>query len=784
MRKALIVLILVLLPATVLGASFSESAVWKSSSSVTLELETDLPNATVYFYNVTDGKSLIGKDSSSPFETGFSPNISGYEKFELEAVASNASENRTEELELYLDTEEPFIDTDSFGHERNSNGSIAVEFYGNDSGELDQASLIRIRDSEEETVMTVSVDGKEFDSDILDPNTDGIYDEALSYKVRLKDRAGNIVSEDYSQEIYPQDKTPPVIDSSDPESGSTINNKKEKKLEVTVEDQLSGLKSVNLTILDDTKSYSNVSGRKTTVQKDISSLDDKETFFPTLTVRDKAGNTADRRINFTVDRTPPDITGDLVPDQEYLTETAGIGIDVSDSDVSDVEKIDCLIEGEKFGSDGRTNSEDVYSCGEINPENYGESEKQISARFYDKVGNFKEVDIGEYIFDTESPEIEEISLFPEYTDRAPTVNISAFDHGSGLSRIFYSLEGEEEEDGPEMYGKDDFKSFEPDIDSLENGNHELEVYIEDKTGKISETESREFYLNRTGTPKPELVYPNLTVDKTDTGTLEVEVANRGSISLLEGRFSLGKGFQGSSEKLRVQPGERVETEIEVSTARGPGIYRTDLTLSSKRLDEKKNLTVTVRAGPEERKKIRKRLSNLSESIQRLEARKSEKNDTYSRDLLRRIGSKLEELRELESSVEESIEDKRYYSAADRLELKPRKVAAVEQEFRTAENIHTRNIVLMLLGLVVLVGGSAGTFYLSRSRVGEFLEQKYSVRERLDPEQALFLMPSLPSFSVSNRFIDLEMVKVKSELFYYKVKKKYRRMRGKQTIDWR
>lgn len=778
------------------GLEFSDSTGSVSTDQKITNLtytSSDLDGGlTVSYYK---NGSLVNSsgDSSSDYRIEFNSSVAdSFKVFNLTAVASNSSSysNESREIILKVDTAKPEIQSNSLDYSRGDDGSINVSFTVDETGTgLKKIELVRRNNGTDRTVDTVEPGKDSGDFELVDANEEDVYGEEFDYTVNVEDEVGNTDSYDYDASVSPKDRIKPELTSVNPEDGATINNKETGNFTATLRDQLSGLQAVNLSLGTKKIEVTNIDSENRTVSMDISSFDDSETFTADIEAEDNAGNTVSFTKKFTTDRTPPNVGGDIFPDQDFIQSETTLGIDVSGEDTGEVDKVVCYLGDEELETDTRPNNNDVYSCGKVNPAEYKDGEKTLYAKYYDEVGNSNKVEIGSWIFDTGKPEIKAISIVPEYGWKAPEVNVDVKDKASEIEEVEYWFdaytERETVDDIPDLKSTD--VSFEPEVEGFSGGTHTLNIRVSDRTGKWSEVKQVDYHLKKSQRPKPKLNYSPIELSSNSSETFRATLRNSGQVGMLSTTLNFSDVLNGS-KKIKYIPRSSSESlDITVTPRKNTGLYNSTLNLESSTQNKNYNIKTVIRATETEEKQLESRIESLKESLEGLK-------ENYSRIDKKRVGEKrqervLSEIQQLNHSLNRlkdfSREDK-HYLVAENIEEAENKSRSAKRSVENLREYHNQLEILFYAGIglipVLLLGG----VYLARYENVALAEQ---LKNRLFPifnkpyrfSKSLVPRSQFNSFYRSIRYSQFgTAVAVKS----YRVKRKLKKLLKRDGVNWK
>jgi len=615
----------------------------------------------------------------------------------------------------------------SISADNQSDGSIELSLSWETEGDSSPAYL-NITREEEESGNKTYFKKTSIDSSFVDTQTQF---KDYKYSATVIDEAGNRNEALSSSTGYISvtDGVSPAIQIQNPADDSYISSTS-PEIQVDVSDDLAGLKNASIVLDDQEQNITGLSGDKST-SLDLSTEDlEEEKYEPEVVAHDTEDNRENVSWTFTVDTTGPSPSASLTPDpdeQEYLSTETPIGVEVDSGDVGskEVARVVCYVDdpsdyGYDFG-ESSTYEDGSFRCGDLNPAEYSGGDHNVYAQFYDEAGNREEQNLGEYTFDTESPEIDRLDISPEYTNKEPNVTVEGADAGSGLQDAEYMFSDNVEAgqgSGISAGFEDDEFVFNPNLRNKEDGDYTLYVRVQDGSGKWSETSSNDFTLNRGALPDPQLSTDELNITSGSSTDFEVTVHNDGKVPLMGAELSFRNGFEGSRNDIDVS-GESSETyTMQVST--NESFRQTQATLELVASTVSRNITVPVNVQASESQmeevdsQIREyngKLSELRSDLSRLEEQGA------SEELLDQMRTEIDEYDTKLQSVKSAAKDNEYYEIASELdEVDTRHSEAVnttsqvEQEYRS--NQRQKMMILAFILILGLLGGGAFLYYRS------------------------------------------------------------------------
>lgn len=697
------------------------------NKSFDLELEPDsfsIDDAEVeYKYgqqNDTIATGITSDDSSTYRYEDWEPHDNeDYSEYRVWAVASNETEEKASTINISYDTIDPALTLNEVKAHGNGNVEFDVDTDRNDGSDIEGIQVYRndsLVSEDKETGTNWNISETEY--------------EAFEYELRLFDDAGNFDVK-ISNVIHIEDNEAPKVDNKKP--GELI-NEEEPDTGITVDDDVSGVESVNLTLWEEDKEemikYEDVSsiGGEDTYGVDFTpdnELNEGE-YVVNATFEDVAGNWGTEEWSFEVDITPPDTSTDLIPDPNddlYRTTDTSIVIEVGDS--SDIYYAECYVgdpdgTGDKFG-EHENPEEDEIDCGTLDPSDYTDGSQSVYIYVEDEAGNDDSWKVGEYVFDTQPPTIDSLEVHPEYTNEAPNVTVEAFDIGSGLGDLeysFQSFDGGNGEEAGSMEGEEDEIVFQPDMEDKEEDDYDIYVRVQDNTDKWSDQETIEFTYDPTAEPSATFEYETLEVEENSITDYNVTVINEGKVPMVSSILEFEGVIEGSSDEFVIMGEEESNIEFEVETDQTFGTYEEELTLTSSIVEETATVEVNVLASDDTVSEVDSLVSDKQEELGDLENELDDlRNEGAGDEMLENAESSIETFRTSLAQVEEASENNTYHIVSSEIENLDSLSTSASQEIQEAEEeynsyIFRRNLFAGFGVFFLLIGGLGAFFYRS------------------------------------------------------------------------
>jgi hypothetical protein len=680
----------------------------------------------------TEGNSHTESDISSGELEISSTDIGGFTTSEtaynLSAeLQASGTEVDNGSIQVTYDEEDPYLDGDT---QTETLGDGTVEISAQIADDHSYLSMFKL-ERNGEIVDSTSTGGPDVSETLVDKNEDHVYGE-VSYNIIIVDNAGNTVNTSWTgNPVSINDSTAPSIVDRYPEEDAYISSDS-PNLNVDVEDLLSGLKNATLTVDGNSTNFtvSDSEVESEELQLELESLDEG-VYSPEVTAYDQEGNSETYDWAFTVDTQKPDPSASLSPSpdgQEYLTTATPLQVEVDEEDVSptNVERITCYVDdpsdyNNDFGSSSEY-SDGSFRCGELDPSSYSEGSHSIYVEFYDRAGNKQVSNLGEYVFDTVNPEIETLTVTPEYTNTEPSVTVEASDFGSGVEDAEYMF-SEDVDDGEGNTISEGFEdgdmSFQPNLRNKEDGDYELFVRVQDGSGKWSDTRSVNFTLDRGALPDPELeTEGTLHITSGSSTGFEVTINNNGKVPLTSAELRFLDGIEGSLNSVDVE-GESEETvSVIASTNRSYGQIETTLKLTTDSVSENVTVPVNIRASEEQKQEVNERIKQYESRLRYLKANMTKlEEDGADQELIDQMDAEIGDFEERLQQINASIAEDRYYEIASSIdEVESQRSEAVNTT-ETVKEQHRQNeqrfwMILFTVSTLGILGGGAFVWYRS------------------------------------------------------------------------
>lgn len=793
MIKGLKVALIFLVPAlsfSAAGLGFdgsTDSSVTNSSGVDLRYTQSDLDgNLTVSYL---ENGSLIGSSSnqSSEYlvEFNYSTNLTVYN---LTAEASNSSSysNESRQIDLEVDREKPNIS--SVSHVRNSNGSVSVSFSVSENGSgMEKLELFRIYSGEEKVDSLET--GSEGSFELMDGNDEGLYGEALDYRLTAEDSAGNKESYIYDASVFPLDEVNPFLSSVSPVNDSVINNREKEMFRANFSDRLSGLEKLNLSLGNIFKNKTGIGSENSSIELNISELDNQETFEAEMWSVDEAGNSESFTSTFTTDRDAPEFSGEVFPDEQFIQSEKTLGIDVSGEENGQLAKVVCFLEGEELETDRRPNNNGVYSCGDVDPSAYLDGEKTLYAEVYDSVGNSRRVEIGSWIFDTRRPEVESAEIVPENGWDDPEVSLDVRDEASEIDEVQYWFEvyGEREiyDDIPDLKSAE--IEFSPSTDGFSDGEHTLRLRVKDRTGKWSNVTELEYSLFKSERPEASLKSDEIEMSSNGSEDFEATLENTGQVGMLSATLNFSGVVRGSEEVGYIPMESSEEIEFEVEALNGTGVYNSTILLESRSLEQEFRVKTVLRATDEEKEALQNRTDKLNKSLTALKQNFTDiEKDRIPENRVEKVRKDIGSFRKSLENAERSIEQGRYYRTAEIIpeieQKKERAQTSVNSLSRFKNNLQLLIYGIIGLAPVLMISG----IYVSRRYKLNVIEKAVT---RLKPrlmKPLRFLKSLIPRKGINKIYRDLAYSRkgTKLTIRLYQFKRKIKRLLKGESVEWK
>jgi hypothetical protein len=705
------------------------------NSSITFQIETEAgsyDSIEIRKASSENGEYNRSQSVGSSGEVSWTPGTDG--SYYVKAVNTSSSDETTPIRVVYDTT--PVTVSGLTVEKKYEDGSIEISFNNdNDLSGIDHFVLNRTEESTGESTIRNIGAATTYNDTETDYTT-------YTYTVWAVDRAGNAPSEsarldpsssdyvDSVSSINVIDGLAPTIVDRSPGQDAYISSTSQT-VSVEVEDLLSGLKNATLTVGDNSTSFneSNIPDSGT-LNLEINDLDERA-HNPQVTVYDQQGNNRTYSWEFTVDTQKPDPSASLSPSpdgQEFLTTATPLQVEVDEEDVSPtkVERIECHVDdprdySNEFGSSSEY-SDGSFRCGELDPGDYSEGSHSIYVEFYDRAGNKQVSNLGEYVFDTVNPEIESLTVTPEYTNTEPNVTVEASDFGSGVEDAEYMF-SENVEDGEGNTISEGFEdgemSFQPNLRNKEDGDYELFVRVQDGSGKWSDAESVNFTLDRGALPEPELeTEGTLNVTSGDSTFFDVTVSNNGKVPLTNAQLEFIGDVEGTNKGIEVKGESSKDVSIRASTNRSFGQTQVTLKLTNSAVSENVTVPVNIRASDEQKQQVDERIKQYETRLGLLKQNLTQlEEDGADQQLIEDMDTQIREFESRLEQVNSSVAEGRYYeiaSSIDEVETQRSEAVNTTEQAKEEHRQNEKRFWMILFGLLTLgvLGGGAFVWYRS------------------------------------------------------------------------
>ncbi len=727
-------LVLILTGFTVSGAALdadlsdpgSGSGYASDTVSFSVSNSTTISNVT-YWVNTSSGYTNDpgnSSDFSNNFEVSWNasshPDGDGF--YHLYANATNMSDNSiiSDKITFTIDSVKPsisLVDNTTF-----EDGNIFIDW---DFTEDNPDQWVLWRND------TSGGDWEKLNT--FSPTTTQYNDSSTSYtnyvyRIGGSDKAGHSVNSSDTLELDVEDGVKPSVSSRSPGKDAFV-SKTDPEVKAEGSDDLSGMDNVTIAFEGDWATGNS------SASISASGLNSETEYTVEANLTDKAGNTLETSWNFTVDTSAPDPSVSLKPDQDNLvSETT---VEISLSSTSDVDEVRCYVgdpssDGSQFGSSSSPDDSDDYSCGDLDPADYSEGSHSIYGEICDKAGNCNSKEAGEYVFDTEDPEIDSVEINPEYTNTDPEVTVEASDDGTGVTGAEYDFEDFDGGEGTTVSienGDDVSFTFEPSLDDLDDGDHTLNLRVEDGSGKYSDLATADFTYDPDANPSAELVYGPIELESGSSTDYSVTVNNTAKVPLTSATLNVSGKASGSSDSFEVAGESSKEVTFEVSSDESFGTYTVDLKLNSVSLEKTVEAELHVMAPDDRKEELDSVLSKQESRLQLLKDNLTRLKEKGARqELVNNLESEINKFEKLVKEAGNASESGDYFSAEEAFKKMDSTGSAAMSALEETRKKHQKNVFYRNLmiggGVVFLLLVAGGVFFYTSEEYDLHLERVY------------------------------------------------------------
>jgi hypothetical protein len=268
-----------------------------------------------------------------------------------------------------------------------------------------------------------------------------------------------------------------------------------------------------------------------------------------------------------------------------------------------------------------------------------------------------------------------------------------------------------------------------DVSDLDSGEKTLYVRARDNAGRWSSKKSMDFNYYPDATPEISLTIPNkIRVIAGNTQSFDVKVENTGELLVKTVNISAeSKVVSGTEEIPDIYPSESINVSFDIETQK-KHIGVQAVTVKSDYPSASKSFNVRVEANENQQANIDSKLSEYKTKLENLRQNAEEQKPGIDTDLYNRFQSNFSDFEAKISSAEKAVNNNQYYKAQDTLENIDESYNSAQSSFDNVVKIDQerdqRNMIMMALLGIIILGGGAGGFLLYSDEYALNLERIY------------------------------------------------------------